>query len=163
MSNFICQYCSRPTTNVGANAKHEKHCKHNPNRVKAFRSPKAGKQQGSPTWNKGKKIGRHPNWDIKYPLENILVENSTYGRTHLKKRLISEGIIEYRCSCCGLGPEWNGKPMPLILDHINGINNDNRIENLRFVCSNCDTQLETYKSKNIKNNGRLTALGAAPS
>jgi len=42
-----------------------------------------------------------------------------------------------------------GKPMPLILDHINGINNDNRIENLRFVCSNCDTQLPTYKSKNI--------------
>lgn len=40
--------------------------------------------------------------------------------------------------------------MPLILDHVNGINNDNRIENLRFVCSNCDSQLHTYKSKNRK-------------
>lgn len=48
----------------------------------------------------------------------------------------------------GLGSEWQGKPMPLILDHINGINNDNRLENLRFVCSNCDSQLPTYKSKN---------------
>ena len=51
---------------------------------------------------------------------------------------------------CGIGPEWQGKPMPLILDHINGINNDNRLDNLRFVCSNCDSQLPTYKSRNRK-------------
>jgi len=57
------------------------------------------------------------------------------------------------CECCKIGPEWMGKPMPLILDHINGVNNDNRLENLRFVCSNCDTQLETYKSKNRKKFG----------
>jgi len=43
--------------------------------------------------------------------------------------------------------------MPLILDHINGVNNDNRLENLRFVCSNCDSQLDTYKSRNRKNRG----------
>ena len=41
--------------------------------------------------------------------------------------------------------------MPLILDHINGINNDNRIENLRFLCSNCDSIQSTYKSKTVKN------------
>jgi hypothetical protein len=54
--------------------------------------------------------------------------------------------------------------MVLILDHINGYNNDNRIENLRFVCSNCDSQLDTYKSRNIKfkSSGDPTAQGSSP-
>tara|TARA_R110000851_G_scaffold73514_7_gene162174 strand:- start:809 stop:1264 length:456 start_codon:yes stop_codon:yes gene_type:complete len=96
------------------------------------------------------KSKRHPNWDKKYSLSKVLVKNSTYARICLKKRLIREQLLEYKCAMCGLGPEWRGKPMPLILDHINGVNNDNRIENLRFVCSNCDCQLPTYKSRNRK-------------
>jgi hypothetical protein len=81
--------------------------------------------------------------------EDVFVENSTYARHHIKHRVITQKMIPYNCDCCDIGPEWNGKPMPLILDHINGINNDNQIENLRFVCSNCDSQLDTYKSRNI--------------
>lgn len=79
---------------------------------------------------------------------DVFVEASTYARHKLKERIIKQKLIEYTCACCGIGPMWQSKPMPLILDHINGINNDNRIENLRFVCSNCDTQLPTYKAKN---------------
>ena len=161
MSKFICQYCERPAPNAGAHAKHEKHCHQNPNYVKGYRSPKAGQQKGSIPWNQGIPQGRHPNWDEKYSLEKVLVENSTYGRSHLKKRLIRDKIIEYKCDCCGIGPEWNGKPMPLILDHINGINNDNRLENLRFVCSNCDTQLDTYKSRNRRNKRRVNCSGSS--
>ena len=56
MSIFICQFCDRETTNSGANVKHEKHCKSNPNYVKAYRSPNAGAQKGSTPWNKGKKL-----------------------------------------------------------------------------------------------------------
>ena len=82
----------------------------------------------------------------------VFIENSTYARHHIKERLIRGNIIPYECNICGIGPEWNGYPMPLILDHINGMNNDNRIENLRFVCSNCDSQLLTYKSRNIRTN-----------
>lgn len=82
--------------------------------------------------------------------EEIFVENSTYARHNLKKRILRQNLIPYVCDCCKNGPEWMGKPMPLILDHINGINNDNRLTNLRFVCSNCDSQLDTYKSRNIK-------------
>ena len=78
----------------------------------------------------------------------VFIENSSYPRKHLKIRIIKDGMIEYTCAICGIGPEWMGKPMPLILDHINGTNNDNRLSNLRFVCSNCDCQLPTYKSKN---------------
>lgn len=82
--------------------------------------------------------------------EAVFVENSTYARHLIKKRILKQDLIKYECFICGLGPIWNNHPMPLILDHINGINNDNRLENLRFVCSNCDTQLPTYKSKNRK-------------
>lgn len=87
----------------------------------------------------------------KFPNTIIFTENSKYPRHSLKARILNDNLIVYVCGICGLGPIWNGKPMPLILDHINGINNDNRLENLRFVCSNCDSQLDTYKSKNRKN------------
>ena len=85
-----------------------------------------------------------------YPNSKIFVENSTYNRASLKRRIIEDGLIDYVCGICGQLPEWNGMPMMLIIDHINGVNNDNRIDNLRFVCSNCDSQLETYKSRNKK-------------
>ena len=118
-----------------------------------------GPKKGSLPWNAGKQVGRASHWDEKFPLESVFVEFSTYPRHCLKKRILDNDLIEYRCACCGIGPEWNGKPMPLILDHINGTNNDNRIDNLRFVCSNCDSQLDTYKSKN---KGGASRLATAP-
>jgi len=128
-------------------------CMSNPNKIKHKHSDKAGAQKGSTPWNVGKELGRHPKWDKLYPDEVVFCENSTYARHSIKARIRTNNLIEYKCACCGLGPEWHGKPMPLILDHINGVNNDNRLENLRFVCSNCDSQLPTYKSKN-RTNGR---------
>lgn len=107
-------------------------------------------------WNKGKTGVQKSTIRIDDSL--VFVENSSLARQHVKKRIRDQKLIDYRCGCCGIGPEWQGNPMPLILDHINGINNDNRLENLRFVCSNCDSQLPTYKSKN-KNNGGLSQLG----
>ena len=70
-------------------------------------------------------------------------------------RLIKSYLISKygtTCSMCG-GDEWMKLPMPLVIDHINGRASDNRLENLRFVCGNCDMQLPTYKSKN-KNSDR---------
>ena len=84
--------------------------------------------------------------------EDVFVIDSTYPRHRLKERIIKENMIDYHCSICGTDAIWLGKPMPLILDHINGVNNDNRLENLRFVCSNCDSQLPTYKARNINKN-----------
>ena len=86
--------------------------------------------------------------------EDVFVKNSTYARHKLKERIIKQKMIDYCCSICFNIGIWLDKPMPLILDHINGTNNDNRLENLRFVCSNCDSQLDTYKSRNRKS-GRV--------
>jgi len=94
----------------------------------------------------------------KLKLEEILVENSSYKRASLKKRLVSEKLKEYKCSMCGIGPEWNGEKLTLELDHINGVCNDNRIENLRFLCPNCHSQTPTASGKHLKNGGFIKCL-----
>jgi hypothetical protein len=86
----------------------------------------------------------------KIPLSDILVENSTYPRTKLKKRLIENGMLKEVCSICGCKDKWQDKKLIMILDHINGVNNDNRIENLRLTCPNCGSQLDTHAGRNKK-------------
>jgi len=80
----------------------------------------------------------------KIPLEEILVRESTYNRGHLKRRLIAGGILEEKCSICEQGTEWNGILLKMILDHINGVPDDNRIGNLRLLCPNCNSQQKTH-------------------
>jgi hypothetical protein len=92
--------------------------------------------------NKGRKFIRE-----KIPLEQVMVENSTYSRNHLKKRLINGKILEEKCAICDQFPIHNGKRLVLVLDHINGINNDSRLENLRLLCPNCNSQTETFCGK----------------
>src|SRR4051794_33002809 len=82
------------------------------------------------------------------PLEEVLVEHSTYGRGILKRRLYAAGLKEPRCELCGQGDEWRGRRMALVLDHINGDATDNRLENLRIVCPNCNATLETHCGRN---------------
>lgn len=77
-------------------------------------------------------------------LNELLIENSTASRGSIKYRLYKEGLKQHQCELCGQGEEWRGKKMSLILDHINGINNDHRIENLRIVCPNCNATLNTH-------------------
>lgn len=69
----------------------------------------------------------------------------------LKRLLLKEGLKEDKCEICGQLPEWNGKPLVLQLDHINGDHYDNRLENLRIVCPNCHTQTDTFGTKKPKN------------
>lgn len=61
----------------------------------------------------------------------------------LKRKLIEEGIREYKCERCGI-TEWQGYPVPLELHHINGNHYDNRFENLIILCSNCHALVHNY-------------------
>lgn len=78
------------------------------------------------------------------------------GDTGIKTQTTLRGVIrdyiyesqDNKCSLCGVGREWNGKPINLVLDHIDGDASNNRRENLRLVCPNCDSQLPTFKSRN---------------
>ena len=82
-----------------------------------------------------------------YPDEEVFVECSTYnGGPKLTKRLIQKGW-GYKCNVCGLD-QWRDKPLALHLDHINGVHDDNRLENLRFLCPNCHQQTENWGNKN---------------
>jgi len=94
-------------------------------------------------WNKGKTLG--PRKSVK---EFLTIDRiHPYQSYKLKNRLLQEGIKNHQCECCGI-KEWNGKPAPLELDHINGVNYDNRLENLRILCPNCHAQTDTYRGKN---------------
>jgi hypothetical protein len=80
----------------------------------------------------------------KRPLEELLVEDSTCSRQNVKRRLYQEGLKEPRCEICGQDENWRGRRMAMILDHINGVLNDNRLENLQIVCPNCAATLDTH-------------------
>lgn len=98
------------------------------------------------------------NKNRKRELNDILTEKSFISGGKLKVRLIHEGLLKNECSICGQLPEWNNKPLTLILDHINGEHTDNRIENLRIVCRHCDSQLPTFAGRNIKNRIKKNCL-----
>lgn len=82
---------------------------------------------------------------------DILKPNCKHARSVLRRYVIKNNLIPYRCAICGC-VEWQGRTLSLELDHINGINNDNRIENLRFLCPNCHSQTTTYGSRNQQRN-----------
>ena len=112
--------------------------------------------------NRKKNQERH----MKYLLEKrtcnlkaILVENSNYGSYHLKQKLLSKNILENKCYTCNNKGEWCGKKLSLQLDHINGTNNDNRLENLRLLCPNCHSQTETFSGKRNKINNLCEDCG----
>lgn len=71
-------------------------------------------------------------------------ENSTRATGKIKDFILRENLLEYKCAICGNNGIWLDKKLTLQLDHINGINNDHRLKNLRFLCPNCHTQTETW-------------------
>lgn len=97
-------------------------------------------------WNKGKKgLGV-----FKYSLDEILIKNSSYQSYKLKNRLFLSKLKKPLCEICGWAKKTKDGRLPLELDHINGINTDNRLENLRILCPNCHSLQSTHRGRNIK-------------
>ena len=82
--------------------------------------------------------------------ENVFCKNSTASQATLRRWYSNGNFTEYKCAICGLPPIWNEKPLTLTLDHIDGDNKNNELENLRWICPNCDRQLPTFAGRNPK-------------
>lgn len=83
------------------------------------------------------------------PIEEIFDGmHPTYDVATLKRRLVADNIIEYKCVVCGNDGTWLGNPITLQLNHINGNRHDHSLENLEFLCPNCHTQTETWGGRN---------------
>lgn len=82
--------------------------------------------------------------------DKLFIENSTYGRSTIRRRILKSNLLPYKCAICSMESEWNSQPITLVLDHINGIRDDHRLENLRFLCPNCNSQQSTFAGRNNK-------------
>jgi 5-methylcytosine-specific restriction endonuclease McrA len=105
--------------------------------------------------------GINPSHNRKKKLKTPLIEllsDPTTSRSNLKRRLIREGYLHISCAICSI-TKWMNKPLSLQLDHINGISDDNRLENLRLVCPNCHSQSLTYCGKKNKKPERYCHCG----
>lgn len=92
------------------------------------------------------------NADYKWTLTKAQIEQNNKASSHRQgKRYIAE-TYGHRCQICNID-KWNNQDLPMVLDHIDGNSDNNSLDNLRLVCSNCDSQLPTYKNRN-KGRGR---------
>ena len=107
---------------------------------------------GSAAWYKAIQRGDIKPRPFGTPIQTLLMTGKS--RNNIKHRLLRVGLLENCCGNCGLC-RWRGRPLSMHIDHINGVKNDNRLENLRMLCPNCHSQTPTYGGRNARRGKRL--------
>lgn len=92
--------------------------------------------------------GYSRNQYTKYKDEEIFVKNSKVSLSTVRRAFKKRKDIIYKCAICDMPPIWQGKPLVLTMDHIDGDTTNNELSNLRWICPNCDRQLDTYAGRN---------------
>lgn len=106
-------------------------------------------------WAKAQKIGGLARSMSK---EEYFAKGTSRTGKSTRARILRDHLLPYRCAVCGNPGEWNGKPVSLEVDHINGDHFDNRLENLRFLCPNCHSQTATFSGRNRGKNVKEHSL-----
>ena len=94
-------------------------------------------------------IGKFPS-ALSPTTESLFVRGSARKRGYLKYRLLRDHLVVEKCAVCGNGPVWQGKPLSLQLDHVDGDGSNNTLDNLRLICPNCHSQTPTFGGKRNK-------------
>lgn len=89
-------------------------------------------------------------------VDDVYTINSKFARCSLRRRVIKDNFIDYKCSKCFNDGTWYNEKLTLEIEHINGINDDNRKENLTWLCPNCHSQTSTFR--NSSNRKRVYEL-----
>lgn len=87
------------------------------------------------------------NYQWKQTREKILEEGKIPNRKIGRRFLLERDGHKCQMPECGLS-EWEGKPVPLVLDHVDGDSDNWALDNVRMICPNCDALTEHYKGKN---------------
>ena len=110
-------------------------------------------------WMPSQKSGKYCSQNCQ--IEHSLTEKINTGKyTRANAYTYFKRNTEYKCSCCGI-KNWQGNPLSLQIDHVDGNNTNNVVENLRYLCPNCHTQTETWGVKNVSEEGKKRIKAAA--
>jgi Zn finger protein HypA/HybF involved in hydrogenase expression len=91
-----------------------------------------------------------------YTVDEMFCKGSSASMSAIKRRIRRDSLLEIKCRDCDIVDNWNGKPLVLQLEHIDGDNTNQELTNLCYLCPNCHSQTDTFCGKNAQYKNRKT-------